>query len=286
MKTLDEKAITRVKSLINLLNDEDDSIYDTVRQHLIEAGEGALPLLEGYLESDDSILRERVRDVFESIAGASFKEQWRSFRSKYKDDVDLEEGALLIAKFGYPRDDMRIYSDLLNLYATEFQSRLDSTAAPEEIATDIAHFFTVEKGYCGNGADYYDADNHFIQKVMETKKGVPITLSVIYMLVLRRLNFPVFGIGMPGHFIVRYDFGSKSIFADPFNAGKLLTQQDCQNVLSKTGYPFKKQYLEPVTNRQILERMLRNLLLVYERESESNKIHTLIQCIDILNLNV
>lgn len=286
MKTLDEKAVIRVKSMINLLNDEDDSIYNTIRQHLMETGESALPLLEGYLETEDPLLRERVKEVFENIAAASFKEQWRSFRGKYKDDVELEEGAFLIAKFGYPRCDMRIYSDLLSFYATEFQSRLDPTASPEEIAADIAHFFSVQKGFRGSEADYYDADNHFIHKVMETKRGVPITLSVIYMLVLRRLNFPVFGIGLPGHFIIRYDFGSTSILADPFNAGKILTQQDCQDTLNHMGYSFKKQYLEPVTNRQILERMLRNLLLVYERASDSNKIHSLIQCIDILNLNV
>jgi len=285
-KILDEKTVSRVKSLINLLSDEDDSIYNTVRQHLMETGPEALPLLEDYLETEDSVLRERVKEVFESISGISFKELWRTYLAKSKNDPDLEEGALTIAKFAYPQSDMRIYSDLLNFYATEFHSRLDPTVAPHEIAAAIGHFFSVEKGFIGNERDYYDPANHFIHKVLETKKGVPITLSVIYMLVLCRLNFPVKGIGLPGHFIIRYDFGVKSIFADPFNAGRILTEKECEGRVNQMGYSFKTEYLEPVTNKQILERMLRNLLLVYERQSESNKVQSIIECIDILNLIV
>jgi len=286
VKTLDDKAVTRVRSLISLLSDEDDSIYNTVRQHLMETGVGALPLLEDYLNTEDAVLRQRVKEVFETISGSAFKELWRTFLAKSKSDPDLEEGALMIAKFAYPRSDMRIYSDLLNFYATEFQSRLDPTGSADEIAGNIGHFFSVEKGFLGNEADYYDPDNHFIHKVLETKKGVPITLSVVYMLVLRRLNFPVHGIGLPGHFIIRYDFGQTHVFADPFNAGRIITEKECEARVSQMGYTYKKQYLEPVTNKQILERMLRNLLLVYERQNESNKVQSIIECIDILNLIV
>jgi regulator of sirC expression with transglutaminase-like and TPR domain len=198
----------------------------------------------------------------------------------------LEEGAFLIAKQAYPNVDMHIYSDLLNFFAAEFQSRLDSSDSPEEIAAKIGNYFTHEKEFSGSEADYYNTDNHYINKVIETKRGVPITLSVIYMLVLRRLNFPVQGIGMPGHFIVRYEFGTKFLFADPFHGGNILSLDDCKSSLVKLGYPFKDEYLEPVTNRQILERMLRNLVLVFEKQNQSIKMQALLQCIDILNRNV
>ena len=163
---------------------------------------------------------------------------------------------------------MHIYSDLLNFFAAEFQSRLDPSAPPEEIAAKIGNYFSVEKGFTGNEADYYNTDNHYLNKVIETKQGVPIYLSVIYMLVLRRLNFPVQGIGMPGHFIVRYDFGKKSFFADPFHGGAILSVDDCKDSLKKLGYIFKNEYLEPVSNKQILERMMRNLVLVFEKKGQ------------------
>jgi regulator of sirC expression with transglutaminase-like and TPR domain len=192
----------------------------------------------------------------------------------------------LIAKQAYPNVDMHIYSDLLNFFAAEFQSRLDSSDSPEEIGAKIGNYFTHEKGFSGSEADYYNTDNHYINKVIETKRGVPIALSVIYILVLRRLNFPVQGIGMPGHFIVRYEFGTKFLFADPFHGGNILSLDDCKDSLAKLGYPFKDEYLEPVTNRQILERMLRNLVLVFEKQNQSIKMQALLQCIDILNRNV
>lgn len=286
MKQLDKDALIRVKSLIYLLDDEDDSIYSVAKKHLLSAGESALPVLEDYLQIEDSLIQRRIREVYETISHTTFKEQLRSFCERHKADLDLEEGSFLIAKYAYPNVDMRIYFDLLNFFASEFQSRLDASDAPEEIAVKIGNYFSREKGFSGNDADYYNTDNHYINKVIETKKGVPIVLSVIYMLVLRKLNFPVYGIGMPGHFIIRYDFGTNSLFADPFNGGKIVSIADCKKSLIRLGYSYKKEYLEPVSNRQILERMLRNLVLVFEKQNQPKKMESLLQCIDILNSNV
>ena len=256
------------------------------KQHLLLTGESALPVLEDHFQIEDSLMQHRIREVYEAISLSVFKEQLRVFCAKHKTDLDLEEGSFLIAKYAYPNVDMRIYFDLLNFFAAEFQSRLDPSDAPEEIAAKIGHYFSIDKGFSGKEADYYNTDNHYINKVIETKKGVPIVLSVIYILVLRKLNFPVDGIGMPGHFIIRYDFGAKFLFADPFHSGNLVSVNDCKKSLTSLGYVFKEEYLEPVTNRQILERMLRNLVLVFEKQNQPIKMQTLLQCIDILNRNV
>ena len=286
MKQYDKNEINRFKSLIYLLDDEDDSIYSLAKEHLLLAGERALPVLEGYLQTDDSLMQQRIREIYELISLSTFKDQLRSFCEKHKSKLDLEEGAFLISKNAFPSVDMHIYSDLLNFFAAEFQSCLDPSDLPEEIAGKIGNYFSHEKGFSGNETDYYNTDNHYINKVIETKRGVPITLSVIYMLVLRRLNFPIQGIGMPGHFILRYEFGAKFIFADPFHGGRILSVDDCKTSLAKLGYLFKDEYLEPVTDRQILERMLRNLVLVFEKQNQSIKMEALLQCIDILNRNV
>jgi regulator of sirC expression with transglutaminase-like and TPR domain len=286
MKRLEKIDVTRVKSLIYLLDDEDDSIYSSAKDHLLQSGEEVLPVLESYLQSDDSLMQRRLREIFDAISLNAFKEQLRRYCEKHKDDLDLEEGAFLIAKHAFPSVDMRVYSDLLNFFAAELQPRLDPSEQPEELVLKIGGYFSREKGFSGNESDYYNTDNHYINKVIETKRGVPIALSVIYMLVLRRLNFPVEGVGMPGHFIVKYNFGKKSLLADPFNSGKILSIDDCKKNLSKLGYIFKTEYLEPVTNRQILERMLRNLVLVFEKDGQTGKMQSLLQCIDILHRNV
>ena len=286
MKQFNKTDLSRIKSLIYLLDDEDDSIYSIAKENLLFAGERVLPVLEGYMQGDDSLMQHRIREVYDTISLTTFKDQLRSFCEAQKAELDLEEGAFLISKHAYPNVDMHNYADLLNFFAAEFQSRLDPSDIPEEIAMKIGHYFSHEKGFSGNEADYYNTDNHYINKVIETKQGVPITLSVIYMLVLRRLNLPVQGIGMPGHFIVRYEFGKKFIFADPFYSGNSFSRDDCKNSLTKLGYLFKDEYLEPVTNKQILERMLRNLVLVFEKHNQPAKMQALLQCIDILNRNV
>jgi len=286
IKRFNENDITRVKSLINLLDDEDNSIYIIARDHLILMGEMALPYLESHLQANDPILQERVTEAYEVITSAILKDQIRLYRGKYKDEMNLEEGVLLIAKFGYPQIDMRTFSDLLNFFASELQGRLDFADPPEEIAIKIGKYFSEEKGFSGSEVDYYDGDYHYINKVIETKKGVPISLSVIYLLVLKRLNLPVKGIGMPGHFIIRYELGTKHILADPFHAGKILSLNDCKNYLTQMGYTFSGEYLEPVSNKQMLERMIRNLILVFEKQNKPSKVQTFLQCIDILNMNL
>ncbi|HTX20064.1 MAG TPA: transglutaminase-like domain-containing protein [Bacteroidota bacterium] len=285
MKILEEKEITRLKSLCYLLSDDDESIYNTARNHLLEAGVGALPLLQANQDASDPVLRERSKGVYDEICSVLFKEQWRSFVATSRGVLDLETGAFLIPKLAYPETDMRIFSDLLNFYANEFQARLDAGATPEEIVHSVSRFFAEEKGFGGRDADYYDPDNHFLQRVIERKKGVPISLSVVYLLVLGRLNLPVHGVGLPGHFIVRLDLGESPIFADPFDQGRIISVDECRQRMNRMGYSFGMQYLEPVSTKQILERMLRNLQLVFEKRSDSSKVELLTQCIDILSLS-
>jgi regulator of sirC expression with transglutaminase-like and TPR domain len=284
-KHFNEMDITRVKSLICLLDDEDDSIYLIARDHLISIGELALPLLESHLHADEAVLQERVKEAYDVITSALLKEQIRAYREKYKEEMNLEEGVFLIAKYGFPQIDMRTFSDLLNFFASELQERLDFADPPEEIVSKVGKYFSEEKGFSGSEIDYYDGDYHYLNKVIETKKGVPISLSVIYLLVLKRLNLPVKGIGMPGHFIIRYEFGAKHVLADPFHAGKILSLEDCKSYLNRMGFTFSSQYLDPVSDKQILERMIRNLILVFEKQNLPAKVQTFLQCIDILNLN-
>lgn len=286
IKHFNKNYLTRVKSLISLLDDEDNSIYNIARENLISMGEIALPLLENHLQANEPVLQERVKEAYEVITSAILRDQIRAYRKKYKDDMNLEEGVLLIAKYGYPQIDMGTFTDLLNFFATELQGRLDFGDTPKGIAEKVGKYFSEEKGFGGSEVDYYDGDYHYINKVIETKKGVPISLSVIYILVLRRLNLPVHGIGMPGHFIVKYEFGNEHIMADPFHAGKVLSLEDCKNYLTQMGYVFKNEYLDPVSNKQILERMMRNLILVFEKENRPARVQTFLQCIDILNMNL
>jgi regulator of sirC expression with transglutaminase-like and TPR domain len=118
----------------------------------------------------------------------------------------------------------------------------------------------------GNARDYYNPNNSFLDRVMDLKLGIPISLSVLYLEIGRRLALPLWGIGMPGHFIVGGGSLNRPLYIDVFNQGRLLTEEDCLtlcNITETQRMSFKKQFLRPVTKKEILFRMLLNLKHIY-----------------------
>jgi len=135
-----------------------------------------------------------------------------------------------------------------------------------DIAQKISDVLFGELGFRGNTEDYYDPRNSFFNDVLERRIGIPITLSAVYMEIARRLPFPVSGVGMPGHFLVKYSDRSLEFFLDPYNGGEILSHQDCEEKLKQLygdSLEFSEQLLDAVTHRQILARMLNNLKSIY-----------------------
>jgi regulator of sirC expression with transglutaminase-like and TPR domain len=132
-----------------------------------------------------------------------------------------------------------------------------------------------QEGLRGNREDFYDPRNSFLNDVLDRKLGIPITLSVIYMEVARRVGFPVAGVGMPGHFLLKhYDVVGGEIFIDAFNRGSILSPEDCQQRLDEVyggQVDLRAEYLQPVAHREILGRMLNNLRQIYLNQQNGRK---------------
>jgi regulator of sirC expression with transglutaminase-like and TPR domain len=124
-----------------------------------------------------------------------------------------------------------------------------------------------EEMFRGNTADYYNPLNSFLNDVLDRRLGIPITLSLLYMEVGRRIGFPLFGVGMPGHFLLKhYDVAGHSTLIDVFEGGLIVTEEDCQkklNAIWDGQLVMQPQFLLPVTRRQMLTRMLNNLKTIY-----------------------
>ncbi len=282
MSELTEKEISEIKSLVTLLDDEDESIYFTAREHLLDYNADALEFIP-MLEKKSGVAAQRFNEIRELILRSTIKEQLRHLKRNANGDIDLEEGVFLIAKYRYNDLDTKPYSEQLNSYAAELKEKLSSIADETEIFRRVISFFVDEKGFNGNHKDYYSDENHYINRVLETKIGIPITLCVAYLLIGKRINLPLNGIGLPGHFVMRFSFGSSHVYFDPFNGGKILSPNDCEAIVKNLGFNFTEEYLQPVSNQQILERMLRNLILMLEKRQEKERIETIRQFIDTLN---
>ncbi len=273
MSELTEKEVSEIKSLITLLDDEDESIYSTVRERLLSYKESALEFIP-FIEDKNTIAEKRLSEVREILIRASFKEQLRQLKRNKEGEIDLEDGVFLFAKQRYSDLDISVYTEQLNYYASELKEKLTSVNDESEILQRVISFFTEEKLFVGNRDDYYSEENHYINRVLDSKIGIPITLSVVYLLVGQRINLPLKGIGLPGHFVMQFSFGSSQVYFDPFNAGKILSRSDCETIVKNLGFNFTEEYLQPVSNKQILERMLRNIILTLEKKEDKERIET------------
>jgi regulator of sirC expression with transglutaminase-like and TPR domain len=188
--------------------------------------------------------------------------------------IPLAESALLVACEEYPHLELSPYLDQLDHIAEVAQEQLRNTDTPQEKITKINSVLFETFGFRGNTENYYDPRNSFFNDVLDRRVGIPITLSAVYLEVSRRLKFPMAGVGMPGHFVVRYADREQELFLDPFNRGEILTRDDCRNRI-QTMYgdslPFSERLLERSTNRQILSRLLNNLKVIYLKAQSFDK---------------
>lgn len=191
------------------------------------------------------------------------------------ESIPLAAAALAIARMEYPRLDAAPYLARLDEMAQQVRTRSRKSPTARESIALLNQVLFQEEGLRGNREDFYDPRNSFLNDVLDRKLGIPITLSVIYMEVARRVGFPVAGVGMPGHFLLKhYDVVAGEIFIDAFDRGNILGPDDCQRRLDEVyggQVDMRAEYLQPVTRREILGRMLNNLRQIYLTRHDGRK---------------
>ncbi len=204
--------------------------------------------------------------------------------------LDLAEAALVIAQEEYPLLDAEPYLKRLDALAARVRRACPDRSRPEAAAAALNGVLFEEEGFVGNQENYYDPGNSFLNEVMDRKVGIPITLSLVYMEVARRAEMPVVGVGLPGHFIVRYLAGTEPkdplYFIDPFHKGEFLTREDCEERVRRIyggKMSFRQDYLKPVTGFAVLSRLLYNLKNVYVESKSYAKAHGVIDRLTVLN---
>jgi regulator of sirC expression with transglutaminase-like and TPR domain len=198
-----------------------------------------------------------VADAFASLVGQRVEDE----------RIPLDRAALTIARTEYPELDFEPYLRRLGELANRVKARLPNVAGPAETIAGLNHVLFTEEGFRGNRENYYDPRNSFLNDVLQLKLGIPITLALVYMEVARRVGFPLFGVGMPGHFLLKhYDVEGRETLIDAFNNGAVVTERECQHRLDEIysgQLPLQPEFLLSVSRRQMLTRILNNLKNVY-----------------------
>jgi regulator of sirC expression with transglutaminase-like and TPR domain len=180
--------------------------------------------------------------------------------------IPLAETALLLACEEYPQLEISPYLDRLDEIAGFVKPRLHSGSSALDKIEAINEVLFGVVGFRGNTENYDDPRNSFFNDVLERRVGIPITLSVVYLEVARRISFPIRGVGMPGHFLVKYSDRTEEYFLDPFNGGQILTREDCARRFTEmfgAEREFSDRMLKVVSPRLMLFRMLNNLKTIY-----------------------
>jgi regulator of sirC expression with transglutaminase-like and TPR domain len=196
--------------------------------------------------------------------------------------IALDTAALEMAAIETPGLDAAPYREILDRFASEVAVRLNPGTDGPKFVRVMNQYLFEELEFRGNDANYEDPRNSCLDIVLDRRTGIPITLSVVYLEIARRLGRPVFGIGLPGHFVVQYNDGDYSIYIDPFHAGKLLTEADCHELAREiTGVDSSSEpsTLAPVSDRYILVRMLNNMRSSYFHAQQFGK---MAQVMDLL----
>ncbi len=250
-------------ALINLLADDDPSIYRVVRSKIISCGRVATDWLRPYTLSSDPLLRRRALEIITHFSRQKADERFLAFCLNNGEDLDIEQGALLLTQTQYPSAHLEAYQALFDHHAGELRERLDRKADPEHLLGAINHYLFNELAFQGNKNYGDQPENCYLSWVVDNRTGNPISLCAVFLFIARRLQLPVTGIGLPGHFICRFQSTRKEIFIDPFNRGRFLTKADCIKYLVQTNHGLQEGYLSPVSPARMLLRMCANLHQIY-----------------------
>lgn len=205
---------------------------------------------------------------------AILEARWREIAAAPDERVDLAEAALVVAGPEYPNLDVAAYLSVIEAMGTKLRARLRADMAPAERILALNRYLFEELGFSGNAAEYYDARNSFLNEVLDRRLGIPITLSVVYLEIGRRVGLPLQGVAFPGHFLVKCAVRDGAIVLDPYGKGASLSLDDvCARLRTQRNGidPDPDQIrmlLTAASSKDILARMLRNLKGIYLKQRD------------------
>jgi regulator of sirC expression with transglutaminase-like and TPR domain len=226
-----------------------------------------------------------MSDSQRSISGFdAFREEFSRIIARPEEDLDLGLAALLVAGEEYPELDIAEHLGLLDGFAEEILGRSSGETRAPEVARIVSQYLFEEQGFQGNANDYYNPENSYFNRVLDTHSGIPITLSLLFLEVARRVGLRCNGVGMPGHFLVGLEGGE--VYLDPFRGGAVMNADDCRRLAEGMFGPrmaWRDSYLEPCTKYEFLFRLLNNLKVVYEHSGTADKGISVIQRMIMVN---
>ncbi|PWJ54519.1 transglutaminase superfamily protein [Dyadobacter jejuensis] len=259
-----------IKALISLLDDEDHEVSQHVEGRILSLGGSIIPLLETEWENSfNPTVQHRIEELIHELQQSILMDRLQTWRNS--GGQDLMEGMWIVATYLYPDLTLeelnvsveQLYYDIW----TQFQDEMN----PVDQIKRINGVFFGDLNFSANTKNFHSPSNSMINIVLETKKGNPITLCVIYLLIAHKLKLPIYGVNLPNLFVLTYKKDQVQFYINVFSRGIIFSKTDIDHYIAQLNIKPKDIFYQPCTNLEIIQRVLRNLLLSYEKTGDHEK---------------
>ena len=285
---------SNIQALIHLIDDPDENIFLHVRDRLLQYGPDAIPYLENSWEEKDFglIFHNRIENLIHEIQFEDVKHQLILWQQS---DKDLLQGAIIIAKYQYAGlEENDIYETIQHIRKDIWLEINPKQTAFEKVRVFNKIFFGKHR-FHGDSKHFHSPLNSYINTVLESRKGNPLSLSIVYSIIAQSLDLPVHGVNLPNHFILAYmdESGVNQFlenknehgvlfYINPFAKGSLFDDAEIKDFVAGLNLPLSREYFEPCSNTTIIRRMITNLISSFQQVGNAEKVQELTELREIL----
>jgi regulator of sirC expression with transglutaminase-like and TPR domain len=274
--------VNEIKALVSLLEDDDHEVVNHIEAKIMSMGDVIIPFLELEWESQfNPNVQKRIEDLIHILQLNSLKQKLKEWKENEQDN--LLKGIFLIATYQYPDlDYKKIKKDVDKIYYEAWLSHR-TYASPFDQVRNLNHIIFSKLGFTSNTQNFHAPGNSMINIVLESRKGNPIALCMIYMMVANRLKMPVFGVNLPNLFVLTYKSDETQFYINAFNKGLVFSKSDIDNYISQLRLKPNDKFYQPCSNLEIVQRILRNLIMAFERLSEAEKVKEVKEILGVIS---
>ena len=274
---------SEIESLLVLLDDPDPFIQESVNSRFNELGENAVPLLDELrADTSDPEEKERAGNIMHRLTFETLKADFSDLLEQgVKNRKMLEEAMLILSRFGNPTLRSSQITKKLDHYAEMVEPTIRYRLDERRKMKQLVKFVFEDLNFSGDTEDYHNPANCFLDQVINRRKGLPITLSMVVMFLARRLEMPFFGVNMPIHFMFNYVGDKEEVLIDPYDNGAVVTYDQCYFFLKKNNIEPRPEHFKIASDLEIVTRCIRNLIHSYERQEKPDRIEHLKELLSI-----
>ncbi|MBN2732581.1 MAG: hypothetical protein JXR26_09145 [Balneolaceae bacterium] len=264
---------SEIKSLVSLLEDPDPYVQGAVKRRLFELGEQAVPLLDQQKNSaSDDEERALINDIIRHITFGSMEEDFMDvLETGLTNRAKLEDAVFILSRVENPTLRVTEYKRKLDRFADTIRDEIRYQPDQTRQMRLLLNYIFQELGFSGGTTDYYHTDNAYLDRVIDRRRGLPISLAFVVLFIARRLDLPFCGVNMPIHFLLKFKGDKEELLIDPFDHGKTVTYNQCHYFLKQNGVEPKPVHFQEVDEPQMLARCIGNLMQSYRRAEQQEK---------------